>query len=161
MTHKTRGAEYAECTEHTAENTEHTEQTPQEADDTELGSSQQAAVIDRCDPTILFSSVADDARYGDVDNLEDIARHHNAQIISTDVWDLKQSATTHLVTSHGKVQGHSKRTVKYFSAILKGNWIVSVDWCAMNAAAYAPASSHSFRSQCVPEISRLRGRWCI
>jgi hypothetical protein len=32
------------------------------------------------------------------------------------------------VTSHGKVKGRAKRTVKYFAAILKGNWIVSVDW---------------------------------
>ena len=70
----------------------------------------------------------DDERYGDVEALEDEAHQLKANVVGSDQWDLKSARTTHLVTSHGKVEGHAKRTVKYFAAILKGNWIVSVDW---------------------------------
>ena len=80
------------------------------------------------DPSILFSSVLEDERYGDVEALEETAHRLKANVVGADQWDLKTARTTHLVTSHGTLEGHAKRTVKYFAAILKGNWIVSVDW---------------------------------
>ena len=78
-------------------------------------------------PTILFSSVADDARYT-IWDIEDQAGQQGARLIAADEWDLRSSATTHLVTSHSKVHNQAKRTVKFFAAVLKGDWIVSIDW---------------------------------
>ena len=109
--------EHAECTEQTLE----------QHDEDNVGSTRSRATR-HSNPTILFTSVAEDDRYGDVDSLEQIAFRLNAAVTGSDQWDLKSSRTTHLVTSHGKSEGHAKRTVKYFAAILKGNWIVSVDW---------------------------------
>ena len=50
--------------------------------------------------------------------------------------DFLYTATTHLVTQpkarHGRATKIAKRTLKYFAALLRGNWVLSFDWCVVS-----------------------------
>ena len=68
-----------------------------------------------------------------LDRYRNIVVQRGGTLIVGDGDEFLHSPTTHLVTCprerRGQATNTAKRTLKYFAAILRGNWIVSEHWC--------------------------------
>ena len=68
----------------------------------------------------------------DVLRCQAIATQRGATILVDESDDFLHCSTSHLVTRPRSKRGiptkQAKRTLKYFAALLRGNWIVSDEW---------------------------------
>ena len=68
-----------------------------------------------------------------VERYRKIVQQRGGTLLSSDGDNFLHVATSHLVTCPRERRGQStntaKRTLKYFAAVLRGNWIVNENWC--------------------------------